>query len=74
MNGEIDEVGAFDFDAHSEAAVARFRSVRLDYELLAEVSKRLLHETLSVSGIRVHSIEARAKSFESFANSTLHSS
>jgi ppGpp synthetase/RelA/SpoT-type nucleotidyltranferase len=67
MNSEINDVGAFDFDAHSEAAVARFRPVRLDYELLAEVSKRLLNETLSVSGIRVHSIEARAKSFESFA-------
>ena len=62
MNSDAAAAGDFDFEAHSSAAVARFRTVRPEYELLAEVAKRLLMETLSVSEIRFHSIEARAKS------------
>jgi putative GTP pyrophosphokinase len=56
----------FDFGAHAGTAVERYRMVRPDYELLAEVAKRLLIEMLRASGIRIHSVEARAKSLESF--------
>ena len=42
----------FDFGAHAASALERYRSVRPDYELLSEVAKRLLSETLTVSGIR----------------------
>jgi len=67
VNSEASAVSDFDFEAHSSTAVGRFRTVRSDYEHLAEVAKRVLMETLAVSEIRFHSIEARAKSLESFA-------
>jgi putative GTP pyrophosphokinase len=56
----------FDLEAHGAAAAAQFRVVRGAYEQLAEVAKRILTETLEVSGIRISSIEARAKSIASF--------
>jgi len=55
-----------DLDFHAARAVAEYRSVRPAYEQLADVAKRILHETLGVADIRVHSIEARAKTLESF--------
>mgnify|MGYP004702022337 CR=1 FL=1 len=56
----------FDFGAHARKVVEQYRTIRPDYELLAEVTKRLLIEMLRASGIRPHSVEARAKSLESF--------
>jgi ppGpp synthetase/RelA/SpoT-type nucleotidyltranferase len=56
----------FDFGGHARKSVERYRTVRPDYELLAEVAKRLLIEMLRASDIRPHSVEARAKSLESF--------
>jgi putative GTP pyrophosphokinase len=50
----------------TEAAVAQYRSLRSAYEQLAEVARRILSDTLDVTEIRIHSIEARAKSLESF--------
>lgn len=67
MTDEVTDASVFDFAAHSAAALERYRSVRQDYELLAEVAKRLLSETLTVFGIRAHSIEARAKALDSFS-------
>jgi hypothetical protein len=52
MTGAATDSDVFDFGAHSAKAADRYRSVRPDYELLAEVAKRLLAETLTVSGIR----------------------
>jgi ppGpp synthetase/RelA/SpoT-type nucleotidyltranferase len=66
MNTEAPSSNEFDFQAHAEAAVGRFRTLRPNYELLADVAKRVLGDTLGVAGIRFHSIEARAKSLESF--------
>lgn len=67
MGSETMERGEFDFSAHAAMAVERYRAVRPDYEVLAEVARRLLTEMLSVSGIRPHSVDARSKSLESFA-------
>ena len=58
----------FDFDAHRESAVSQFKNIRPTYEQLAEVARRILKETLNVAGVRYHSIEARAKSIDSFGN------
>jgi putative GTP pyrophosphokinase len=66
MTDTATDSDVFDFGAHSAKAADRYRSVRPGYELLADVAKRLLKETLTVSSIRAHSIEARAKSVESF--------
>src|SRR5262249_36875588 len=56
-----------DFGAHADAATATYRTVRASYELFAELTKRLLGEMFAAADIRAHSIEARAKSLESFA-------
>jgi putative GTP pyrophosphokinase len=57
-----------DFDAaeHRKAAVEAYQSVRRLYEDFAITVKRILEQTLSANQIAVHSIEARAKSLESF--------
>jgi ppGpp synthetase/RelA/SpoT-type nucleotidyltranferase len=70
MSSDSPAVSEFDFDAYKEAAVSQYRSLRPTYEQLAEVAKRILNDTLHVAGIGIHSIEARAKSLESFAAKT----
>jgi len=67
MRDESIDTQEFDFDKHAASALERYRAVLHDYELLAGVAKRLLSEMLMASGIRVHSIESRAKSLESFS-------
>lgn len=67
MNDGLPSAKDFDFDAHVLIAVEEFRKLRPTYEHLAEVAKHVLHETLGVADIRFHSIEARAKSLESFS-------
>jgi putative GTP pyrophosphokinase len=56
----------FDFQAHSERAVAKYQRKRPLYEEFSEVTKNVLYEALKVTGTKVHSIEARAKSIDSF--------
>lgn len=58
----------FDFEMHCELALAQFREVRGLYADLAETVGRILRDALTAANVTVHSIEARAKSFESFLN------
>jgi ppGpp synthetase/RelA/SpoT-type nucleotidyltranferase len=67
MSNDDSGGGDFDFQAHASGAVERYRHARRDYDHLAEIAKRVLIETLDAAGIRIHSIEARAKTLESFA-------
>src|SRR5438067_1980495 len=60
------ETPEFDFQAHSERAVAKYQVKRPLYEEFSEVTKNVLNEALTVTGTKVHSLEARAKSIESF--------
>jgi putative GTP pyrophosphokinase len=57
---------AFDFDQHREAAIRRYRFVKGLYEEFAEVLRHILGEALAAASVKIHSIEARAKSLESF--------
>jgi putative GTP pyrophosphokinase len=56
----------FDFDRHREAAIRRYRFVKGLYEEFAEVLRHILGEALAAAVVKIHSIEARAKSLESF--------
>lgn len=56
----------FDFKAHEQAAVAAYLKSLGFYEDFATVVKRILEESLKRRGIRVHSVEARAKDPTSF--------
>ncbi|MGQ3322910.1 GTP pyrophosphokinase [Pseudomonas brassicacearum subsp. neoaurantiaca] len=62
------EEKTFDFDKHKDTAMSLYREVRGLYEDLAETITRVLKDTLSAAGVSIHSIEARAKTIESFGN------
>jgi len=56
----------FDIDEHREAAMRRYRFVKGLYEEFAEVLRHIIGEALNAASVKIHSIEARAKSIESF--------
>ena len=56
----------FDIDEHREAAIRRYRFVKGLYEEFAEVLRHILGEAFIAASVKIHSIEARAKSIESF--------
>jgi ppGpp synthetase/RelA/SpoT-type nucleotidyltranferase len=56
---------AFDFDDHRRKAVEAYEKVRRRYEDCAEAVYTVLKTTLSVEGLKVHSIEPRAKAPDS---------
>lgn len=58
----------FDFDKHKNAAMAQYREKRRLYEDLAETVTRILNDTLKSAEISIHSIQARAKTIESFGD------
>jgi putative GTP pyrophosphokinase len=68
MADESEATQEFDFDAHRESAVSQYRIIRPTYDQLAEVAKRLLTATLNSAHIKYHSIEARAKTVDSFGD------
>lgn len=55
----------FDFQAHAERAVSAYLPRQEYYGRLAQAAKRILEEATSRRGIKIHSIEARAKAPES---------
>lgn len=58
----------FDFEKHRASALSQFREVRGLYEDLAETVSRILADALKASSIAIHSIQVRAKTFDSFAD------
>jgi putative GTP pyrophosphokinase len=58
----------FDFDNHRKKAIQDYQKVRDLYLRFSDVVKKILIETVNNSCIKVASIEARAKTIESFAN------
>jgi putative GTP pyrophosphokinase len=66
MHGNYRITHSFDFDQHREAAVRQYRFVRGLYEEFAEVVRHILGEAFNEATVKIHSIEARAKSLKSF--------
>jgi len=60
--------GIFDFEQHRVRAIGDYQKARPLYDEFARVVRNVLSEALKANGIKVHSIEARAKTIESFAN------
>jgi putative GTP pyrophosphokinase len=58
--------GVFDFERHRLQAIEQYQKARPLYEEFAHVVRNVLSEALRVNHIKVHSIEARAKTIESF--------
>jgi hypothetical protein len=61
-----DREKAFDFGAQEQAAVTAYLKCHRFYEDLASTVKRILEETLHRRGVKVHSVQARAKDPASF--------
>jgi putative GTP pyrophosphokinase len=57
----------FDLKDHAQRAAVEYLRRRGYFEDLASVVKRILDESLATRGIVVHSVQARAKTAESFA-------
>ena len=71
MNENDDPTLEFDFANHSLQAIQEYQSVRPLYEEYANVIKNVLSESFKVQRIKIHSIEARAKTLDSFGNKAL---
>ena len=72
--GLAPEQSPFDFEAHRRAAVDEFAKKRPAYVDFAEVVKRILGETIRHGGLKIHSVEARAKDLESFGDKAMRPS
>jgi putative GTP pyrophosphokinase len=57
---------AFDFDSHRRHAVSEFAIVRSLYEDFALVVRDILEDAIERKSLKISSIEARAKKFDSF--------
>ncbi|WP_167336263.1 MULTISPECIES: GTP pyrophosphokinase [Xanthomonas] len=53
-------------EEHGEAAASDYRKVRSTYEDLAETVQTVLAQAFKAHGLRVHSVESRAKAVDSF--------
>lgn len=74
MVSESGRKRVFDIDEHREAAIRRYRFVKGLYEEFAEVLRHILGEALNAASVKIHSIEARAKSIESFGKKAVRPS
>jgi len=68
MNERSDRTEEFDFENHGLQAIQEYQSVQPLYEEYANVIKNVLSEAFKAQRIKIHSIEARAKTLDSFGN------
>src|ERR1700730_14303746 len=61
------EGGGFDFDAHGQVAATEYHKIRPICEDFASCVQDILRRSLHVQRIKIASVDARAKSVESFA-------
>ena len=66
-NEPADAVAIFDFESHRVRAASEYRRVRPLYRDFAECLQSILREALRKRRIKVASVDARAKSVDSFA-------
>lgn len=67
MVSETQQIG-LSLDAHAKAAVSEYLRVQPFYANLASVTGRIIEECLANQGIRVHSVQSRAKEPSSLEN------
>ena len=56
----------FDFENHRLQAIEKYQKVRPLYEEYASIIRNILAEAFNAEAIKIHSIEARAKTIDSF--------
>lgn len=67
MNEQKEHDEVFDMEKHRRVAIEQYRQVRPLYEDFSNVLKNLISQVLATHRIKVHSIEARAKTIDSFS-------
>jgi putative GTP pyrophosphokinase len=65
---------SFDFEAHRRTAVDAYAKVRSLYEEFSRTIANILTEALARKGVKVHSIQGRAKELESFGQKVMRHS
>jgi putative GTP pyrophosphokinase len=65
---------SFDFEAHRRSAVDAYAKVRSLYEEFSRTITNILTEALGRKGVKVHSIQGRAKELESFGQKVMRHS
>lgn len=68
MDKNVQQNDSFDFEAHRLRAIADFQKVEPLYKEFAGVLRNVLSEAFKANDIQVHSIEARAKTVDSFGH------
>jgi putative GTP pyrophosphokinase len=71
MTGPDQEVPNFDFEAHRREGVDRYARVRQDFQDFAFIIRNILKDAIERKSLKVHSVEARAKSLESFGEKAM---
>jgi ppGpp synthetase/RelA/SpoT-type nucleotidyltranferase len=61
----------FDFEAHRREAMDRYARVRSNFQEFAFVIRSVLRDAIERKQLKVHSVEARAKSLESFGEKSM---
>jgi putative GTP pyrophosphokinase len=64
----------FDFEAHRQRAVDAYAKIRSKYQDFAFAVRNILREAIDRWDLKVHSVEARAKSLESFGEKAMRPS
>lgn len=65
MTEQKDPIEEFDFEKHKQLVTEQYQQIRPLYEEFANVVKNVISQALKAHQIRVHSIEARAKTLDS---------
>jgi len=65
------EKAQFDFDAHRRVAIDQYAKIRPVYVDFAGVVRSILNESILRKSLKVHSVEARAKSLEQFGEKAM---
>jgi putative GTP pyrophosphokinase len=71
MTGPDKDTPIFDFEAHRREAVDRYARVRQNFQEFAFVIRSILRDAIERKRLKVHSVEARAKSLESFGDKAM---
>jgi len=71
MSEQRDGTGNFDFESHRQKAVDAYAKVRNKYQDFAFAIRNILREAIERKDLKVHSIEARAKSLDSFGDKSM---
>jgi hypothetical protein len=70
----MENAPSFDFEGHRRHAVDAYAKIRSKYQEFAFAVRNILREAIERKELKVHSVEARAKSLDSFGDKAMRPS